>query len=371
MLQKFDEDVLEQILSHLQVKDLLRFKSVSKKWNSIISTPRFVNLHLNKSMSTPSHHRIIMPYPKSFRAVDFHIMDVQDHLPRPEEAVGTFVGSSGGLICYLDKLTRRICVWNPSLRLSKTLDLNIQGSVSFFWFGRESSDDEYKVVLGIRSVVRKNTDPNLYAIRRITIMPDQDEYRNHIYVIMPFACVSESSTQLEVDHIYFSSSDEGTLFSGLVHWFAGSYRIKSAIGSIYHDAVFTYDLGGKTLGKLSTPVGLSSSTGSIGVIDGCLSAIYRVCGGDCAIYEFWMMKEYGVKESWTKMTSLSFGNCDDGLSSFSRLKLVGATDTGDLILCCAPDCQLLIYNVAEKKSKIVLSNGYGFARMYVETLVFP
>ncbi|KAL8048538.1 hypothetical protein ABFX02_07G073100 [Erythranthe guttata] len=201
-------------------------------------------------------------------------------------------------------------------------------------------------------------------------MPDQDEYRNHIYVIKPFSCVSES-TQVEMDDLYFSSSDDGTFFSGLVHWFAGSYRIESVIGSIYHDAVFTYDLGGKTLGKLSTPVGLSSSTGSIGVIHGCLSAIYQVCGGDCAIYEFWMMKEYGVKESWTKMTSLSFSNCDDGLSSFSRLKLVGATDTGDLILCCAPDCQLLIYNVAEKKSKIVLSNGYGFARMYVETLVFP
>ncbi|EYU31487.1 hypothetical protein MIMGU_mgv1a019823mg [Erythranthe guttata] len=353
-------EILEELLSWLSVKDLLRFKSVCKKWNSIISSQHFINLHLKKSISTPSRHRIFMPYRETFATVDYYGKDLDSDrkrpsvfMPRPEETIGKFLGGGtcDGLLCYLDRVTLRMCVWNPALRLSKTLDLKIPGIVRtllFFWFGRESYDDEYKVVVGIRG---------------------RTESRNRTYLIKPFSdnCVTES-TQSETDDLYFRSFDEGTLLRGTVHWLTVSPRINT-VGSIGQCAVFTYNLGSRTLGKLSTPVGLDSN-GVIGVMNGCLSAVYNARRGGCPIYEVWVMKEYGVKESWTKFMNIS-PRISDRISSSTRLKFVGVTDKGDLIVSCAPNFELLIYNVVENKSKTLVNYGNGSARMYVETLVFP
>jgi F-box interacting protein len=44
------EDVVEQILSILPPKALMRFKCVSKKWYALITNPRFVAMHLSNSM---------------------------------------------------------------------------------------------------------------------------------------------------------------------------------------------------------------------------------------------------------------------------------------------------------------------------------
>ncbi|MFS7916371.1 putative F-box domain-containing protein [Helianthus anomalus] len=42
-------DVVDQILVRLDVKDLIRFKRVCKSWHSLITSPRFINRHLNLS----------------------------------------------------------------------------------------------------------------------------------------------------------------------------------------------------------------------------------------------------------------------------------------------------------------------------------
>ncbi|EYU31503.1 hypothetical protein MIMGU_mgv1a021762mg [Erythranthe guttata] len=357
-------EIWEEILSGLSVKDLLRFKSVCKNLNSIISGQHFINLHLKKSISTPSRHRIFMPRDdESFRTVEYS-RDLQggggDHidfqtLPRPKEAIGNFVGTCDGLVCYLDTITMRICVSNPSLRVSKTLDLNVNRrycpALLFSWFGRESSDDEYKVVLGIRSYDGKSNCP-----------------KYHMHLIKPFSdnCSSRKSIR-EVDGRleliwYFG---EGILLHGIVHWI--SY---DRVMHTDHYVMFTYDLCLESVGEISMPVGLHIWHGVIGVIDGCLSAICNVYRGDFAIYEVWTMKEYGVKESWTKLMNLS-GRCDDLISASWHLRLVGVTDDGDLILSCIPKHHLLIFKVAEKKFEILTSNGHWFARMFVESLVFP
>ncbi|KAJ0789150.1 putative F-box domain-containing protein [Helianthus annuus] len=41
----FPEELIEDILSRLPVKSILRFKSVSKPWLSLISAPSFHKLH--------------------------------------------------------------------------------------------------------------------------------------------------------------------------------------------------------------------------------------------------------------------------------------------------------------------------------------
>lgn len=175
-----------------------------------------------------------------------------------------------------------------------------------------------------------------------------------------------------------SSKDEGTLLHGIVHWLSDQPVTADHDGGGPNRsyAVFTYDLGCGSVGEMWTPVRLSCR-GSIGEIGGCLCAIMRHCGS----FEVWVMKEYGVKESWTKSMVISPSIGCDRTSSLSRLVLVGVNEGGDLILSCAPIVELLIYNVAQKKFKTLVSffetktsldsNGCGLARMYVETLVSP
>lgn len=43
-------EVLVDILVRVPVKSLLRFRCVSKKWNSLISSPAFINTHLNRAL---------------------------------------------------------------------------------------------------------------------------------------------------------------------------------------------------------------------------------------------------------------------------------------------------------------------------------
>ncbi|XP_012844540.1 PREDICTED: putative F-box protein At3g52320 [Erythranthe guttata] len=141
MIQQLHVDVLEEILSKLHVKDLLRFKSVSKKWNSIISTQYFINLHLKKSISSASRHLILVRD------------DIKVELTWPEEAIIYFLGiSSDGIICHIINYNARttICMLNPATRVSKTVNVNNKINNIISWFGRESSDDDvYKVVLGV------------------------------------------------------------------------------------------------------------------------------------------------------------------------------------------------------------------------------
>ncbi|EYU31492.1 hypothetical protein MIMGU_mgv1a024596mg [Erythranthe guttata] len=364
-MQQLPVEILEELLSWLSVKDLLRFKSVCKNWNSIISSHHFINLHLKKSISiSSSRSRIFLPHDKAFRTVEYSRdprgggdrIDFQT-LPRPKETIGTFIGTCDGLICYLDIKTMRICVSNPFLGVSKTLDLNVDTrfctTILFLWFGRESSDDEYKVVLGIKSYDGKSN----YS-------------KYHMHLIKPFSdnCSWKSTREVDgrLELIWYFG--EGILLHGIVHCLL--YDRVTHAGPTVDYVVFTYDLCRESVGEISMPVGPHFLHAEIGVIDGCLSAICNVSRGNSAIYEVWTMKEYEVKESWTKLMNISRG-CDYHMSPYWHLKLVGVTANGDLILSCYPKHRLLIYKVAEKKSEIFTSNGHWSARMYVESLVFP
>ena len=49
------EEVVLQILYKLPVKSLIRFRCVSKSWNSLITSFAFIHSHLTQSLSLPSN----------------------------------------------------------------------------------------------------------------------------------------------------------------------------------------------------------------------------------------------------------------------------------------------------------------------------
>ncbi|CAH1452896.1 unnamed protein product [Lactuca virosa] len=148
-------DVLPNILKRLNVRDLIRCKSVCKSWEKLISDSGFIKFHMNYSYqidykNNDIDRRIVMSrvsYRNGSRVcyVDDRFFDDRDcHL----------LGSSNGLVC-ISSFASQLVVTNPSTREVQTLqDPQIHDTKHFCWgFGYDSSTDDYKVVLEFRKRV--------------------------------------------------------------------------------------------------------------------------------------------------------------------------------------------------------------------------
>nr|GFC69714.1 hypothetical protein [Tanacetum cinerariifolium] len=149
-MEKLVPDILESILVRLDVKDLIRYKNVSKLWRSFISSNRFVKAHLKHSGNNDRNNnnfgvrRIVK---SEFDSYNWYYSIKKYNI----------VGSSNGLVC-ISSSHARVLVGNPSTREFKILpkprktDIeDIPGSYDsypFLGFGYDSFSDDYKVVLG-------------------------------------------------------------------------------------------------------------------------------------------------------------------------------------------------------------------------------
>ncbi|KAM0024953.1 putative F-box domain-containing protein [Helianthus debilis subsp. tardiflorus] len=141
MAELAHDDLVEQILIRLDVKDLIRFKTVCKSWHSLITSPRFVTRHLNRSYN---EYNNIFGY-TSQRIV---LAATYGHGHR-------LVGSSNGLVCIISisEFSCNVLVCNPSTREVRQLRpySHLISSPLLCWgFGYDSSRDDYTVFVGAR-----------------------------------------------------------------------------------------------------------------------------------------------------------------------------------------------------------------------------
>ncbi|KAJ1405648.1 F-box-like domain superfamily [Sesbania bispinosa] len=156
------DELVEEILSRLPVRSLMRFRCVCKSWMSLISDPYLVKKHLHLSTQTTNftHHRIIL----SATTAEFHLKScsVSSLLNNPSTICEDLkypvknkfrhdgiVGSCNGLLCFAIK-GDFVLLWNPSTRVSKKsppLGNNWRpGCYTDFGIGYDKKNDDYKVV---------------------------------------------------------------------------------------------------------------------------------------------------------------------------------------------------------------------------------
>lgn len=124
-------EMIEKILSRLPVKSLLRFKSLCKSWNALISSHPFIRTHL-----LYSSHALCIEEEYSnllrFQHRQFHVH------PLPP-AVGNYAfirywGSCNGILFLEDRSIRDLVLWNPSMRKSTKLSLpNFSSPIIYPW----------------------------------------------------------------------------------------------------------------------------------------------------------------------------------------------------------------------------------------------
>lgn len=196
------------------------------------------------------------------------------------------VGSCDGLVCFCDQ-NGYLRLWNPCTRLeskkSPPVDLK-PGRVNHRWFwdygglekrfahygfGYDQVNDKYKVLIA------DSRHGTLYATRVHSFGTDSWT------TIQNFPCALTSQV--------------GKFASGTLNWLArkGDGSIKSLI--------ISFDLEKETYGKVLLPPHVDGD--ELDVLSSCL-CLCEFNGIHCGL---WLMKEYGIQESWTKLASIPYG----------------------------------------------------------------
>ncbi|KAL2473441.1 F-box protein CPR30 [Forsythia ovata] len=108
------------------------------------------------------------------------------------------------------------------------------------------------------------------------------------------------------------------------------------------------------------------------VLGGCLCL---VCTSKSRA-NIWVMKEYAVEESWTKLISIGSSTIDpeDILQPFAYLKPLAYSKNGENVLLTSDDKRLVWYDLRRKTIKNVSVSGLPFVffpELCVESLISP
>ncbi|XP_058195161.1 F-box/kelch-repeat protein At3g23880-like [Rhododendron vialii] len=352
------EIIVEEILSRLPVKSLLRSRCVCKSWRSLISDPNFARIHLRRASSSNisndcTHHRLLISHGVRSHSLysAFHEhsdaavrLDYPGCDPRGLGDGVRILGSCDGLVCI--ETARTLFLWNPSTRKSKRLpSVRLPPDhLAAYGFGYDASIDDYKVVGFLSNVhidIGFHFEVEVYTMRTMRT----DSWRR----------IGDFPHGHHPYRTYRHCS--GVFVNGALHW---DWRRKT------NGIIVSLDLATETYGEVLKPeyrVGLSHEI--MCAVNGCLCVIhdYRTCA------DVWVMKEYGVRESWTKLAAVPY------MASASNLKsttLVCVLRNGEVLLHMLNRKHLVRYNPKDgtiSYPPIFFNLEYSGVHSYIESLV--
>ncbi|KAL3509064.1 hypothetical protein ACH5RR_028465 [Cinchona calisaya] len=352
LLLPLPDEINYEILSRLPVKSLLRFQCVSKSWLSIISSPHFIKSHLNFVSSSTDNQRILL----LFIRYDNQIVNCSVNCllyQQPIDAIPTnfptfalrgefaIMGCCDGMMICSSLIKRCYFLWNPSTRKSKELpNLGIESENKydvFLGLGYDETTDDYKVV-GIVCLLGHNLKPCSVKIKVYTTRSE---------------CWRTIEEDFPGDYIWQESSSSKFL-NGKLHWVVKKDQ--------HYKSIFTVDLETERYVEFQGPDCIRYTMAILEILKGrlCLLCNYDYCHPT----EMWIMMEYGVKESWTKVLTIPRLSS----SRWCVYKLFGASENGEVLLNVGGS--LVLFNAKDQSFKDYLSLAFD-GIVYVESLVSP
>ncbi|KAK4270467.1 hypothetical protein QN277_023502 [Acacia crassicarpa] len=309
-------EILLEILHRLPVKSLVKFTSVCRAWNSLITDRTFISDHLNRRLIQasnghngylffqffldinlrwlePPREYVYSLYSTTNQQTDHHFSVERFPLPclsfQPDHCA-RFGGTCNGLVssAYYSASSGSITflIWNPLLRkyvvLPKPLmTRNRHVYTQCFGLGFDSRNNDYKVVVLMPFFSRQHTD--------------------HLEVC---SLVSRSwrSITIIVPKFHLEDGCSPPVFvNGAMHWVIR--RMKD--GSIQR-SILSFDVTEETFGELTLPLQSnekSNTTTTLLVVEGgrWLAVVNHPRKGTGYLAHIWVMKEYGVTDSWTEI----------------------------------------------------------------------
>ncbi|MED6205582.1 hypothetical protein PIB30_018938 [Stylosanthes scabra] len=280
----------DSVAGRLPVRALLQFKRVCKSWRTIISNPQFAidNFRQHSSANRYLPWRLVyanwhyyhcrigfLPMQPLFNTPSAITKVVSFHVDFPIGAL-LIIGSCNGLLCLHHLQSCSLLLWNPCTgTMSKWFRIDL-GSFTYYGFGYDHVHDKYKLVSALGQV---STLIYTFGAHSYTVGPG-----------FPYPPVGLCG--------YIGKFVSGT---GTLNWMAKL----SGGGNEDKWVILSLDLANDSFGQVLLPR-LSGSIDNtcdpeLQVLRNCLCF---TIDHKNTVFDVWIMKEYGVRESWMMISRL-------------------------------------------------------------------
>jgi len=255
------------------------------------------------------------------------------------------VCSCDGILCINVCFHPSAILWNPSIRKFKVLPPleKIQCKripFSIYSFGYDHFIDNYKIIV----VSSRSTESE------VCILTMGTDYWRRIK-----------------DFPYDGPLHESGIFvSGTVNWLA----IDNSSSNSSLRAIVSLDLENESYKKLPHP-DLKNELWTLGVLRDCLC----IFASSDIFIDIWVMKEYGNKESWTKLYNVPYME-DRGLFAYTKVLYVSEDDKMlmDFYELGSNKLKLVVYDSKNGTLKIPVIQNINRRmdpKVYIESLISP
>ncbi|KAJ4716213.1 F-box protein [Melia azedarach] len=370
------EEILVEIFLRLPPKSLAEFRRVCKSWYSLIDDPDFISKYNLLRMKNVDNSKLIMrQYDKcnkhelfqlyqdqldsfsAFKAIDFPL----DKERAPYQIIGLCCGLATFIGFPVRGVAKCIVIWNPSLgscvRIPAKYFPNIH-SEPFYGFGFDPKTTDYKIV---RVVFREG--------HSVPIRP-------RTYFVDVFALKVgnwKDITATVVPPCVFADKTPQAYVNGAIHWVGHDER---GLGFWRRTVLAVFDLSEEVFKEFDIPNEVKTREVAyekmqklfVGVFDQTLALMhYYTQWYNSPSYDgccIWMMKEYGVVDSWTKQFKIDLRL---GLG-----KMVGLRKNGEVLLVTRYNGELVSYDTKRRKFQkldtFCIDSSF-YLDIYMESLV--
>ncbi|KAG4983856.1 hypothetical protein JHK87_028605 [Glycine soja] len=292
----FPDEILVEILHRLPSKSILRCSAVCKSWRSLISNESFISLHRRHSPSfllLGFSNKLFLPHRRHHHDPSLTLSYTLLRLPSFPDLEFPVLSFCNGLICIAyGERCLPIIICNPSIRRYVCLPTPHDYPCyynSCIALGFDSTNCDYKVI-------------------RISCIVDDESFGLSAPLVELYSLKSGSWRILDgIAPVCYVAGDAPHGFEdGLVHWVA-----KRDVTHSWYYFLLTFRLEDEMFGEVMLP-GSLAHVSSVAVVvkvvgggNGKTLTVYHVSACYPCSCEIWVMKEYGVVESWNKVFSFS------------------------------------------------------------------
>ncbi|XP_050378217.1 F-box/kelch-repeat protein At3g23880-like [Argentina anserina] len=319
------EDIVVDILSRLPVKSLIRFRRVSKRWRSIVSDPQFAKLQFQNT--TQGRRRLVyllddsnietldLEPPSRWWASIRKLTCPFEHEDQKRHRV-MVVGSCNGLVC----LSTRICslasmtsiyIWNPSTGFSLKLpDPGFPDYINrmsmYCGFGYLPATGDYKALVAAYNDDQWGTlQVRVFSTRAGIWKQIESPFRPSSYPVRKYI-----------------TDDAATVLGVTFHWIIDYFSQRSVIHA--------FDLVKEEFREMNGFHLLQT----LDCFGGCLYGFCKGLYDSSLCIELWVMREYWVSDSWTKLYRIVLSDqVDPGMLVYPYL----ATETSTVVAQITPE----------------------------------
>ncbi|KAF5762783.1 putative F-box domain-containing protein [Helianthus annuus] len=289
-------EIQEEIIKRLPVKSLIRFRSVSKSWKSLIDSSDFITHYRSQRQ-----HLLVYNY----QSVDNrNCVSIVDDYTFPQHSVSVTlplfvkmlrryrkIGSSHGLLCLYRE--GEVVIWNPLI--TKAVVVNVP-----------NNDEMFNTELGF-GVCRETRDPKIVKIRYMDRFTDMEgvssiPWQVEIFTVSTGEWRSLSSNLPRKSIVFgYRQIEDGVCVDGVYYWLATDRSTVDDATEAY-TMIMSFDMTSEEFREVNLPDRFvyHVSMWDLDIYSLRESLVLVEFNFNNPVYDVWMMED-GVPKSFTKL----------------------------------------------------------------------